>query len=136
MQKVTSLFIALFFTSVAWAQEAEKPELTTEIGIKTTAFLDRLLDVDESEFAKNPYLLTGKLAFGNLALRGGIGGSRKKDKHTEEGFADSQTALNQHLDLRLGIERRFSLGGKWQGSVGVDATGFWSEDKTVEDSGF
>jgi hypothetical protein len=38
--------------------------------------------------------------------------------------------------LRLGIERRFSLGGRWQGNVGLDAVADWTQDKVINDSGF
>jgi opacity protein-like surface antigen len=121
----------------AQTKEAAASEpLSFEAGVKTNVFFDRLLGSDENELTANPYLLTAKMGFGQLALRAGIGGAYKKEKRREEGFANSTTETDQHLDIRLGIEKRMALGKKWLGSVGVDGIGFFSETKSVEDSGF
>jgi hypothetical protein len=122
------IFISILFTALAfgnaWAQEEAEPvKLHTEIGIQTNALFGRLVNGSDNGLEQNPYLLTGKMVMGNLAIR-------------VDGFANTTTTLKQRLDLRLGVERRMSLGDRWQGSLGLDVVAGWTQDKTTEDSGF
>lgn len=138
MKKSFSILALLALVQYVRAQDtaySEPIKLTTEVGLQTNALFSRLTG-SEAGLQQNPYLLTGKLVYGRLALRTGIGGSYKKTVQKEEGFADSKTNTSQSLDLRLGIERRFELGRRWMGMVGADAVGAWSQTKEVEDSGF
>ena len=137
MHRISIILLLVFATGTLTAQEGTKPlELRTEIGVQTNALFGRLTNNDGDGLVQNPYLLTGKLAFGNLALRAGIGGSHEKEVQHVEGFANSTTILAQRLDIRLGAERRFPLGDRWQGSLGLDAVADWTQDKTTNDSGF
>jgi hypothetical protein len=137
MQKIAALFLLAFPLGKLVAQEATEPnKLQTEIGIQANALFGRLVSNDGNGLVQNPYLLTGKLAFGSLAIRAGIGGAYNKEVQKEEGFANSFTILKQRLDLRLGGEFRFPLGPRWEGSFGFDAVGDWTQDKTINDSGF
>lgn len=111
-------------------------KLHAEVGIQTNALFGRLSNDTENGLVQNPYLLVGKLAFGNLAIRVGLGGQHDKKVDKVEGFANTTTTLKQRLDLRLGIERQLSLGDRWVGTLGVDAVADWTQDKVVEDSGF
>jgi hypothetical protein len=133
---ITILFTVLAFGN-AWAQEEAEPvKLQTEIGIQTNALFGRLVNGSDNGLEQNPYLLTGKLVMGNLAIRAGIGGQYDKQVDRVDGFANTTTTLKQRLDLRLGVERRMSLGDRWQGSLGLDVVAGWTQDKTIEDSGF
>jgi hypothetical protein len=131
--------ILLFFFGQANAQEdmeSNTIKMRFELGVQANALFGRLVDDDGSGLIQNPYLLTGKLVFGPYALRLGMGGQYDKKVQKEENFANSVTTLKQRLDLRLGLERRFSLGGRWQGNVGLDAVADWTQDKIINDSGF
>jgi opacity protein-like surface antigen len=131
----------LLTTGLAAAQAAaqdaiaERKPLSIEAGIQCNVLLDRLLGSTNASNS-NPYLILGKVACGNTAFRLGIGGNRSKDKKQQEGFADSQTTLNQGIQLRLGAERRYELGKRWFGSFGFDAVADRTENKTINDSGF
>lgn len=107
-----------------------------EIGIKTNVFFERWLNGTKTDSLSSPYLLYGKYHLRQWTLRLGVGGFRKWDKESEEGFADSKTTTNHRLDLRLGIERSFPLGKRLKGSLGLDITGFGQENKAVDDTGF
>ena len=137
MKKAFLLFTLLSAFGSLWAQDTTAPQkLITEVALQTNALFDRLLKDDEGSLSQNPYLLTGKLVYGRLALRAGIGGSYKKLVKRETGFADSQTTLDQSFDLRLGLERQFELGPRWTGTVGLDGMGSWAQQKNIDDSGF
>ncbi len=137
MKRLFIIFITLFAFGNAWAQEEAEPvKLHTEIGVQTNALFGRLVNASDNGLEQNPYLLTGKLVFGNLAIRAGIGGQHDKQVDRVDGFANTTTTLKQRLDLRLGVERRMSLDDRWQGSLGLDVVANWTQDKTIEDSGF
>ncbi len=118
------------------AVEKTPIKLRTEVGIQTNALFGRLSNDDENGLVQNPYLLAGKLAFGNLAIRLGVGGQHDKKVDKVDGFANTTTTTKQRLDLRLGIERQFQIADRWVGTLGIDAVADWTQDKTVEDSGF
>jgi hypothetical protein len=138
MHKSLTILLVLFLVGKSWAQEeaTEPIKLRTEIGFQTNALFGRLTSAGENSLVQNPYLLTGKLVLGNIAIRAGLGGAHSKQVDRVEGFANTITTLVQQLDLRLGAERRFPLGDRWQGSLGVDAVANWTQNKTVNDSGF
>ena len=54
----------------------------------------------------------------------------------DQGGDINQTDESGRLDVRLGLERRFDLGKKWQGNVALDGIGFFAQDKLIQDSGF
>ncbi len=142
MKKYAALLLFFFAVAVLPAQTDTVPSkakvaIGHEIGIETNNLISRFLDEDnEGGLLESPYLLTYKLVMGQWAIRTGIGGDRHKSTETEEGFADSKTTEFNQLDYRLGIEKRFSLGKKWQANIGLDGLGFTSKNKVVEDSGF
>lgn len=146
MKKIFFLLLLLPIVISANAQEGktkkektpkERPAFSHEVGLETNNLVSRIFsDGNENDRPDNPYLFTYKLGIGSWALRTGVGGDRKKSVEREEGFADSRTTQTGNLDVRLGLERRFELGEKWTGNVALDGTGFFSENKVIEDSGF
>ena len=119
MQKLISILAFSFLAFSVKAQEAapekERSPLSFEAGVQANTLFARLFNNSNSS-SGNPYLFTGKLVSGSTAFRLGAGGNRSRDEKTQDGFADSQTTLNQGVDLRLGVERRYVLGKKWAGS--------------------
>lgn len=142
MKKYTALLLFTFAVAVLSAQTDTLPAkaklaIGHELGIETNNLISRFLDENNDEgLLESPYLLTYKLVLGHWAIRTGIGGDRHKSTETEEGFADSKTTESNEIDYRIGIEKRFSLGEKWQANIGLDGLGFSSKNKVVEDSGF
>jgi hypothetical protein len=141
MKKYLLLIAYILAFGHAFAQDeivVEKTpiKLRAEVGIQTNALFGRLSNDAENGLVQNPYLLVGKLGLGNLAIRLGVGGQHDKQVDKVEGFANTTTTTKQRLDLRLGIERQFQLADRWVGTFGVDAVADWTQDKTVEDSGF
>lgn len=130
------LLLSSFGKAMAQDEAKAAIPLRAEIGIQANALFGRLLTDGENGLVQNPYLLTGKVYLGNIGLRVGFGGDHSKEIERVDGFANTITTLNQRLDLRLGAERSFSLGDRWQGSLGADAIANWTQDKTINDSGF
>ena len=118
-------------------KERTPPGFTHELGIETNKLIARLVsDSVEDGLPDKPYFLTYKIGMGKWALRTGIGGDRSKTVEREDGFADSHTEKSGRFDVRAGLERRFPLGKKWEGNVALDGIGFFSQNKTIDDSGF
>jgi hypothetical protein len=138
MPRLTTILILFFSSYQVMAQEQDKAAIPfrAEIGVQANALFGRLLTDGENGLVQNPYLLTGKVYWGNIGLRVGLGGDHRKEIQRVDGFANTKTILTQRLDIRLGAERSFSLGDRWQGSLGVDAIANWTQDKTINDSGF
>lgn len=144
MKKYSVLLAFLFCAFGAFSQEGEKVVkqplgLSHELGLETGNLVGRLLGNEGGsgeELPDDPYLLTYKISTGKWALRTGLGGDWSKTVEREDGFADSRTVESSRFDVRLGVERRFSLGGKWLGNVALDGIGIFSQDKTIDDSGF
>lgn len=139
MQKYFTIICLLIAAGNLAAQEAEPApfKLRLEVGLQANSLFDRLANDAGGNTAANPYLLTGKIGLGeSLAIRVGMGGQHDKEIQRVDGFANSTTILKQRLDLRLGMERVFPLGDRWFGFLGGDVVANWTQDKTIEDSGF
>ena len=137
MKNILPVLLTLCFCSTLSAQredDKQKAALKHEIGISATTLVQQFISGDDS--TASPYLLSYRAIKGKYALRFGIGGTSKRNRRSEEGFADSETISNYSLDVRLGLEYRSNFGRRLVGIFGLDIIGSFGTDKEVIDSGF
>jgi len=152
MRKSLILLLLLSFTFTLSAQKTkkgkkrkkekqeniDKPKLEWkhELGINTSFVIERILNFNDEELAVSPYLLTYNIGLNDWKIRFGIGGERKTAETREEGFADSTSDDQSSIEVRLGYGYQKKFGQKWTATFGADLTGFWSNEKKIQDSGF
>lgn len=143
------LGILLFLSFNAIAQEVrespveevaqkvkEKTPVQFEMGLNAPLVFGQLLSSNALTTNPNPYLLTGKLFFGKLGLRAGVGGHINNTIEREGDFADSEAIEDLGIETRFGIEWRSALGNRWKGTFGLDGIFFSNKNITILDSGF
>lgn len=131
----TFLFCILFSVSCSFAAVAQQPDSTKllnhYIGIQANQLLKQLINLNNNNVAiSNPYLLTYSLfsAKYNWGIETGFGYNyrRSKDKLTA---ADQESKISEAF-YRFGIAKKFSVGKKWETSIGLDYAGSYQLDKT------
>ena len=132
--KTFSFFILLTASCCfgAAAQQTDSTKLFNHyIGIQANQLLKQLINLNNNNVAiSNPYLLTYSLFSSkyNWGIETGFGYNykRSKDKLTA---ADQESKISESF-YRFGIVKKFSIGKKWETSIGIDYAGSYQLDKT------
>lgn len=106
-----------------------------EIGIGTS-IITQFLKSEENANDQNPYFLTYKLVYRNVALRAGFGGKLDESESFIDGTTDILTLKKSNFDWRIGLEYRMSIGKKWIGTFGADYVAKKAFDEIISNSGF
>ena len=106
-----------------------------EIGIGTS-IITQFLKTEENTINQNPYFLTYKLVYKNIALRAGLGGKLDESESFIDGTTDKLTVKKSNLDWRVGVEYRMAIGKKWLGTFGTDYVAKKTFDERISNSGF
>ncbi|MFK7972626.1 MAG: hypothetical protein AB8F95_19805 [Bacteroidia bacterium] len=148
MTKPALIFILLF--SLCASLQAQLPEFSKkakekkanahflELGVSGNWMLRQIIPVrNDSGFSQSsPYMVTARWGRKSWAVRFGLGGVYSRREIQLEGFGDKEIFYKNRYDLRLGFEKRYRLGEKLVGSLGLDATAFYQNDEQSVDSGF
>jgi hypothetical protein len=121
---IKSIFVfSLFIATSVFAQE-KAVETTTEeiktihqVGVNGTSFIKNFLSFTTTAIVLSPYLATYKIIFpSGWAYRSGYGFNYAFT--TKSDVSRDQSSLG--LDVRQGIEKRWNMGKKIKGYVGLD----------------
>ncbi len=128
MIKIYTLFAFLLFALPSIAQietiETHASNWKHEFGINATNFINLFFSFNDNNALTNNYLLTYKRTKDDKkVIRMGIGlrGNHSID-NPDDDFSnfDKRTSSLFDLDYRLGVERQFSIKGKWSVNAGID----------------
>lgn len=120
--------------------ESEIPrerKIWSELGLNASSLLDRFLNTqNDSTFKLNVYHLTYKLLIHKWAIRAGFGMQWRNLESKVGSFSDITTVDSRNMNIRFGLERRFTLSPRWQTYVGADAIYAYRGNEHITDSGF
>ncbi len=121
MRKYILLFLCFLSGFSLMAQEEAKPKAAVhhEIGVNATTFITTLLNFGNGPVIGAPYQLTYKL-YGDTrwALRTGFGIQYSRGEQTISGITSD--IFQSNIAGRLGFERQFPVGKRWQLNAGMD----------------
>lgn len=144
MKKIALTAIIAAFASAAFAQEstsdvpAPKKERTAEhlIGMQVNGLVRQVLNFSNNNTnvnTGNPYLLTysvnsKKTGWG---LRAGVGYAHNSSSGSD-GFSSIVNNIDD-MNVRIGVDKRFKLSGRWTTGVGLDMIYSRNNDNTSTD---
>ena len=109
-----------------------------ELGVSGNWMLRQIIPArnDSGLTQTSPYMITARWGRKSWAIRLGLGGTYSRREIQLEGFGDKEIFYKNRYDVRLGFEKRYRLGEKLVGNLGLDATAFYQNDEQSVDSGF
>jgi hypothetical protein len=105
------------------------------IGLQANQLMKQLINLSNSPAVSNPYLLTASVSSGKyfgINVHAALGYSYSHLTDVESP-TNHESKINQ-VDYRYGIGKNFTLGTKWEASVGVDMVEQYKVNKTFATS--
>ncbi len=136
MQKLSIAIIAgvmLANHSIAQQEATHNSEklFSHQVGVQMNGLIRQVFNFGTSaQPVTNPYLLTYTINSNRTGwgIRLGVGYNYQSFT-TDDGVTNKETQIND-VDVRLGIEKAFSLSHKWSAGVGVDGVTTYNNDYT------
>jgi hypothetical protein len=117
------IILSICIATSAFAQDkteeitTEAAKTTMQVGVNGTSFIKNFLSFTTTSIVLSPYLLTHKIIFpSGWAYRAGYGFNYNLTNKSDL----SRDQSNLGLDIRQGMEKRWNMGKKIKGYVGLD----------------
>lgn len=131
MKRIGLVAVFLAFFSVSSGQEIDSVNLIShrnELGIDVTSLINQIFFINTSDYYYPyfpAYFLAYRYRFAKWSIRSGIGGNFKNQVSPSGYFSGSVNASDDtskfsSLIFRVGAERDFAIGKRWQAYGGVD----------------
>lgn len=139
--KITTICCALLLGSTTYvcAQEVSTTEpakhekqLDHYIGVQLNGLIRQVINLNNntSTTPVNPYLVTYTVNHARTGWGARIGvGYQYNSSYVNDGITTTDSKIND-MQLRLGVERRFNLSGKWSAGAGLDVLYNSNDDYT------
>ena len=130
----TSIPFIVFLLSCAWLSGQNNQN---ELSLNVSRFASQFLSFNDNLAANGPYLFAFKSidTSTNKGFRCALGLDLTTRKIVDD--PDDKTTLSSvNFDFRVGYEKRFAIGKKWQWFTGIDFISGISTSKNKVDSGF
>jgi hypothetical protein len=123
------------FAQTDSVKKAKPLQMSYSVGLQANQLIKQLINLSNSPAVNNPYLLTGTVSSGKyfgINVHGGVGYSYSRITDVESP-TNHESKIHQ-VDYRYGIGKNFTLGPRWEASVGVDIAEEYKVNKTFATS--